>query len=591
MKKSVKIKLVKTLTSQPTQTDLEEILSLEPILPTKIAEGSATFSMKSPEPSNDADSSISSCSKSEDYMHKPVSAGLDMRRGEYKELEFPPVSTSSQLCPKFALPVKERSPSPMDLCVTAKTSTPITETASTKPKSVTHTITMHPFADIPKVKMSSIVEKKLTPAHQPHLKLMSDSKHIFGPTAIMSGTSAFIGHTVRSVGRPSRVTDLSVKPMSSLGQTVTSGHKIKKPKKDVKPFGGKEVMQLPSFADVHKRSVSPEAESSVLHCKRHVSTSDVPSKDLMETDVRPTLTPKLEVPLSQYSSLGEGKPFISKVNAADYISVEEPFTPRRIIGLKLGSKISQGAYSKRRLGIGQGHFNQFSLLKTSEHATLTTNLGIPRIQEKNCSSKVEIKQASKLCGKRSHEVLDNEDTDDTPKNKKTIVVDATPKKEDMKKLKLEEKEKNAIEEGMKLPETLDNDDGSTLSFSQLQNAQNTSSDSVANSQLDDSKDSTYVPSKSTATTSTSEPTNEESADEGDNADHYSDGAGEEDIPSENDVTQEADISVESKISNPQGGDADNAEGEQIIMIKVPSAAILSPKSRQRRIKEYSQIIG
>ena len=126
--------------------------------------------MKSPEPSNDADSTISSCSKSEDYMHKPVSAGLDMRRGEYKELEFPPVSTSSQIGPKFTPPIKERSPSPMDLCVAPKSITPITETASMKTKTVTPTITTHPFADIPKVKMSSIVEKKLTPAHQPQVE-------------------------------------------------------------------------------------------------------------------------------------------------------------------------------------------------------------------------------------------------------------------------------------------------------------------------------------------------------------------------------------------------------------------------------------
>ena len=93
----------------------------------------------------------------------------------------------------------------MDLCVAPKSSAPITDTASTKTKTVTPTITTHPFADIPKVKMSSIVEKKLTPAHQPQLKLMSDSKHIFGPSAIMSGTAAFIGHTARSVGRPSSV--------------------------------------------------------------------------------------------------------------------------------------------------------------------------------------------------------------------------------------------------------------------------------------------------------------------------------------------------------------------------------------------------
>ena len=229
-----------------------------------MAESHATFSLKSPEPNNDADSTISSCSKSEDYMYKPVSAGLDMRRGEYKELEFPPVSTSCQIGPKFGPPIKERSPSPMDLCVVPKSTAAITDTASRKTKSATPTMTTHPFADIPKVKMSSIVEKKLTPAHQPQLKIMSDSKYIFGPSAIMSSNSAFIGHTARSVGRPSRVTNLSVKLMQSVGQYVSSGEKSKQPKSDIEPFGGKEVKLLPSFADVHKRSSSPEAESSFL---------------------------------------------------------------------------------------------------------------------------------------------------------------------------------------------------------------------------------------------------------------------------------------------------------------------------------------
>ena len=303
------IQVIKSLNSQPTQTDLEEILSLQPIIPTQMAESHATFSLKSPEPSNDADSTISSCSKSEDYMYKPVSAGLDMRRGEYKELEFPPVSTSWQIGPKFAPPIKERSPSPMDLCVAPKSSAPITDTASTKTKTGTPTMTTHPFADIPKVKMSSIVEKKLTPAHQPQLKLMSDSKHIFGPSAIMSSTSAFIGHTARSVGRPSRVTDLSVKPMKSVGKYVSSGEKSKQPKKDIEPFGGKEVKLLPSFADVHKRSSSPQAESSFVQRKRHVSTSDKPSNNPMQTDIPPKLSPKVEGEFSLSGPLGKEQSF------------------------------------------------------------------------------------------------------------------------------------------------------------------------------------------------------------------------------------------------------------------------------------------
>ena len=480
----------------------------------------------------------------------------------------------------------------MDLCVAPKSSAPITDTASTKTKTVTPTITTHPFADIPKVKMSSIVEKKLTPAHQPQLKLMSDSKHIFGPSAIMSGTAAFIGHTARSVGRPSRVTDLSVKPMKSVGKYVTSGEKSKQPKKYIEPFGGKELMQLHSFADVHKRSASPEAESSFVQCKRHVSTSNVPSKDPMETEIPPNLTPKVEGGLSRLGSVGKQQSFISKVNAANYFSVEEPFTPKRIIGLKLGRTISRGGSLKRTLGIGRGEFNKFRLSKSSERVSLKSTVPIARLEEERNFSKLDMNTSAKASGKHSHELLDEESTDDTARNKKKTVVD--DKRYTVEKTKLEaakDKQEGPIEEPMKLPEPFENDDESTLSFRQLQNEQNTSSDSVANSQMDDSKDSTYEPSKSIATTSSSEPTNEESTDEGNNADNCSDGAGDEDIPSEDDVMQEANISVESDIINLKKGDAENADGEEVITIKVPNSALLSPKLREKRIKEYSQVIG
>ena len=408
----------------------------------------------------------------------------------------------------------------------------------------------------------------------------------------MSGTSAFIGHTARSVGRPSRVTDLSIKPMTSVGKNVTSAKKSKQPKKDVEPFGGKEVMQLHSFANVHKRSASPEAESSFLQCKRHVSTSDVPSKDPMETDIPPSFTPKVEGRLSRLGSLGKEKSFISKVNAANYFSVEEPFTPKRIIGLKLGRTISQGGSLKRTLGIGRGEVNRFCLSKSSEHVSLKSTVPIARLEEDRDLSKLDMNTSAKSTGKRSHELLDEESKDDTPRNKKKTVVDDKGYTVEKTKLQVaKDKQEGPREEPMKLPEPFEHDDESTLSFRRLQNAQNTSSDSVANSQMDDSKDSTYEPSKSTATTSRSEPTNEESTDEGNNADNCSDGAGDEDIPSEHDVTQAANISVESDIINLKSGDAEDDEGQEVITIKVPNSALLSPKLREKRIKEYSQVIG
>ena len=49
--------------------------------------------------------------------------------------------------------------------------------------------------------------------------------------------------------------------------------------------------------------------------------------------------------------------------------------------------------------------------------------------------------------------------------------------------------------------------------------------------------------------------------------------------------------MESDIINLNKRDAEDDEGEEVITIKVPNSAILSPKSREKGIKEYSQIIG
>ena len=223
---------------------------------------------------------------------------------------------------------------------------------------------------------------------------------------------------------------------------------------------------------------------------------------------------------------------------------------------------------------------------------MKSTVPIARLQEKRNLSKLDMHTSEKTSGKRSHELLDEESTDDTPRNKKkTVVDDKQYTLEENKQQVSKDKQEDAIKEPMKLPEPFENDDESTLSFRQLQNAQNTSSDSVSNSQMDESKDSTYEPNKSTATTSSTEPTNEESTDEDNNADNCSDAAGDEDIPSEHDVTQEANISVESDIINLKKGDAEDDEGEEVITIKVPNSALLSPKSREKRIKEYSQVIG
>ena len=589
------IQVIKSVHSQPTQTDIEEILSLQPITPKHIAEGIVSFNLKSPEPINDADSTISSCSKSEDYMHKPVSAGLDMRRGEYKELEFPPVTTSSQIIPKFAPPIKERAPSPMDLCVAPKISVPNTANSSSNTPSATATMTRHPLADIPKVKMSSIVEKKIAPAHQPQLKPISESTHMFGPSAIMSATTAFIGHTPRSVGRPSRVTDLSVKPMKKVGSNVSSDENTKQPEEDMKTFGAKQIHKLHSFSDVYSRSSSPEAETTIVQSKTKICSSVEPSNAATEKNITPNRTTNMDgqiswVPASAASGIKQS--VISKVKAADYISVREAVTPKRVIGLKFGKSISRGSSFRRTLGIGRGDLNRFPLSNSCDRVSMNSTVALPRLREEKKMSNLDMNKSATTTRKRSHEQMDEGSTDDTPQNKKTTVIhDKTSTVVKTKTEVANAKQEGSIKEPMKLPEPFEDDDESTLSFKQLNNAQNTSSDSVAHSHMDDSKDSTYEPSKSTATTSSSEPMNEEFTDEGNNADNLSDGSDDEDVPSEHDVTQESNTSVHSDSMNLKKGDVHKENGQEITTIQVPSSAVLSPKSRQRRIQEYSQVIG
>ena len=139
---------------------------------------------------------------------------------------------------------------------------------------------------------------------------------------------------------------------------------------------------------------------------------------------------------------------------------------------------------------------------------MKSTVPIARLQEPKNVPKLDMHTSEKTSGKRSHELLDKDSTDDTPRNKKkTVVDDKKSTLEEYKQPVSNDKQEDAEKEPIKLPETLENDDESTLSFRQLQNAQNTSSDSVSNSQMDESKDSNYEPNKSTATTSSTEPTN------------------------------------------------------------------------------------
>ena len=67
---------------------------------------------------SEVDSVISNSSRNEEQTCKKVSAGLVMHRGEYKELDFPPMPVHNQKSTTLVGPIKGHTPSPVDLCTT-----------------------------------------------------------------------------------------------------------------------------------------------------------------------------------------------------------------------------------------------------------------------------------------------------------------------------------------------------------------------------------------------------------------------------------------------------------------------------------------
>ena len=137
------IQIVRDLHSQPTQTDNFELMNMEPISSRSFLSSPVSTTMKSPDMNFDLESNISSCSKSEEPMQK-ASAGLDMRRGEYREVEFPPVTIATQKSSIFNPILKERSPSPMDLCTIVR-STEVVKPKEVPTKFVTSSISRDPL--------------------------------------------------------------------------------------------------------------------------------------------------------------------------------------------------------------------------------------------------------------------------------------------------------------------------------------------------------------------------------------------------------------------------------------------------------------
>ena len=114
-----KIEIVQGIESFPMQTDADELRQMSPFKSDNDnAHGNLEGGDKSPDKdtTSEVDSNISLVSKSDEKVAVTVSAGLDMRVGEYKELIFPPVASGAQKPTQLQPPVQERSPSPIDLC-------------------------------------------------------------------------------------------------------------------------------------------------------------------------------------------------------------------------------------------------------------------------------------------------------------------------------------------------------------------------------------------------------------------------------------------------------------------------------------------
>ena len=153
-----RIEVVSEMLSWGTQTDLEELALMTPIYPSN---------------DDDTDSILSSPSKH--HEHDDVAsksaikpAGLDMCRGEYRDVDFPPVSTLHvPMKPLMEHAIqKERTPSPVDLCTTPKS--PVKKKFKSAEKlPAACTVSEDPRDVLRYVHKSSKESLKIAPAHQP----------------------------------------------------------------------------------------------------------------------------------------------------------------------------------------------------------------------------------------------------------------------------------------------------------------------------------------------------------------------------------------------------------------------------------------
>ena len=108
-----------------------------------------------------------------------------MHRGEYKELDFPPMPVHNQKSTTLVGPIKGHTPSPVDLCTTQWPAS-TTEKQEKKRKFVPATFLHSLFDDIRHIKNRTTEDTQITPTHQ------SDSISVV-PCAFMSNSPAVVG--------------------------------------------------------------------------------------------------------------------------------------------------------------------------------------------------------------------------------------------------------------------------------------------------------------------------------------------------------------------------------------------------------------
>ena len=609
------IQIVRDMHSQPTQTDTLELMNMEPIFSRSILSSPVSTTMKSPDMNFDLESNISSCSKSEEPTKK-ASAGLDMRCGEYKEVEFPPVTIATQKSSIFNPILKERSPSPMDLC------TIVRSTEAVKPKEVptkfiTSLISHDPFDDIPHLKSQKPHDTRLIAAHQTKPSLRHDIQHHFGPTALLSRDTGVIGFTTATTAMSSKVRDLSYKAPSEKTFSGSQGNWdstfLKSSHGDVLSFS--ELSQTPKPEKHVEPSASRRRHSSAdwiqptIQLQRKVpelsrenmfafgkeklsedfNTSNVgEGKEASKCDLTPKDT---SVSLDEGYNLNmfhsdNGSEAREDLKAS---TITATFKPKKVKGLKLGSTISRGFYGRRRYGTSRGNIalqnvkkvTPFSNWAKEQKSTSEIDWQIPDSEKlRTTRHSIPKKSSEKIPVNTSVDIEEVEKTPTTP------LTHAVPKN-------LPSNSSHGLIDRKKLAATTDkvranlktatlDDANSTLEFEQLENQQNTSHETLDSSQIDDSKDSSYSPSKGTQESSSTEQTSiDQSGELEHNEDEDNMNEDDDDNNDEEGFVQESDEEEEpSKVHT-----------KDYITIKVPSGTLMSPKSRQKRIYEYSKIIG